>query len=256
VSGPTSILVASDDATFFKKAATLLMESTAAAIEARKQATWAISGGNTPKKLFQLLAEPYFKQRIDWPHLHVFWVDERCVAPDHQDSNYGMAKEALLSKVSLPEANVHRMPAEMTPATEGARAYDQTMKLFFKHERPFPTFDVMLMGMGDDGHTASLFPGTTALEENEKWAAATFVQKLNAYRLTLTYPVINNARRIVYLCSGDTKAPVLKEVLRPGAPVRFPTQRVRPENGELIWLLDNAAASNLTPDVASKTQRI
>jgi 6-phosphogluconolactonase len=256
VSGPASILIARDEAAFLKKAAMLLIESTIAAVESRQHATWSLSGGNTPKKLFQLLSEPYYKERIPWPQLHLFWGDERCVAPEHADSNYKMVRESLLSKVAIPADNVHRMPAEMTPPNDGARTYDQALKVFFKHERPFPIFDVMMLGMGDDGHTASLFPGTSALEENEKWVASTFVEKLSAHRLTLTYPVINNARRILILCAGDSKAPVLKEVLRTGTPVRFPVQRVQPTHGELIWILDEAAASKLTPDVLSKTVRI
>jgi 6-phosphogluconolactonase len=256
VSGPVSILVAPDEAAFLKKAAMLLIESTLLAVEARDRASWSLSGGSTPKKLFQLLAEPYYKDRIPWQKLHLFWGDERCVAPEHPDSNYKMTRDALLSKISFPENNTHRVPAEMTPAIDAARAYDQSLKVFFKHERPFPAFDVMMLGMGDDGHTASLFPGTTALEENEKWVASTYVEKLSASRITLTYPVINNSRRILILCAGEGKASVLKEVLRTGTPIRFPVQRVQPQNGELIWLLDAAAASKLTPDVLNKIQRI
>lgn len=251
-----SIFIASDEAAFLKKAATLLMESTVAAVEARGRATWALSGGTTPKKLFQLLSEPYYNERLPWPQLHLFWGDERCVAPEHADSNYRMVREALLSKVAIPEANVHRIPAEMTPVIDGARAYDQALKIFFKHERPFPAFDVMLLGMGDDGHTASLFPGSSALEENEKWVASTYVEKFSANRITLTYPVINNARRILFLCAGEGKSAVLKEVLRTGTPIRFPAQRVQATNGELIWLLDQAAASKLAPDVLNKSQRV
>ena len=256
MSGSTTFLIAQDEAAFLKKAAMLLIESTLAAVESRQRATWSLSGGTTPKKLFQLLTEPYYKDRIPWKQLNLFWGDERCVPPEHADSNYKMVREALLSKISIPEGNIHRIPAEMTPPMDAARAYDQSMKLFFKHERPFPIFDVMMLGMGDDGHTASLFPGTTALEENEKWVAATFVQKFSANRLTLTYPVINNARRILVMCTGEGKSSVLKEVLRPGTPVRFPIQRVQPLNGELIWLMDSAAASKLTPDVLNKAQRI
>ena len=253
VSGSVSILIARDEPSFLKKAVMVLIELTASAAEARQRATWSLSGGNTPKKLFQLLSEPHYKERIPWPQLHLFWGDERCVPPEHPDSNYKMVRDALLSKISFPDANTHRMPAEMAPATDAARAYDQSLKVFFKYERPFPAFDVMMLGMGDDGHTASLFPGTTALEENEKWVASSYVEKFSANRLTLTYPVINNARRILIMCAGDGKASVLKEVLRPGVPVRFPVQRVQPQNGELIWLLDHAAASKLSPDVLNKS---
>lgn len=251
------ILIAQDPDAFAKKAAQLMMETTWQSIEQRKKASWALCGGRTPKTVFPILTESHFKDRVDWKSVQVYWGDERCVPPDHDDSNYKLAMTTLLSKVPIPTANIHRMPGEMITPLEAARAYDQMMHVDFKFERPFPKFDLMLLGMGEDGHTASLFPGTDVLSENEKWVVGYRVERLSSNRISLTFPVINNARRILIMCPGENKANVLREIFHPATPDnRYPVQKVKPVDGELIWLLDKPAASRLPGDVLSKAKNI
>ncbi len=251
------IYITQDDAALAKKAAELLLESASSAITERGRACWALSGGSVPKVVFPLLTEPYYKERIDWKKIFVFWCDERCVPPDHADSNYKLAKDLLLSKVPLPAANIHRMAGEMSSPQEAAKAYENNMKLVFKFDRPFPKFDLIWLGMGEDGHTASLFPGTSALTEEEKWVVGHRVENLSSNRITLTFPVINNARRIVIMAPGGKKAIVLRDLFRPGMPTsRYPVQRVKPLGGELIWLLDKHAAAKLPADVLDSAKNI
>ncbi len=253
----TQLFIAQDDAAFAKKAAQLIVEITAEAVDQRKKASWALCGGRTPKLVFPLLAEPYFRDRIDWKSVDVYWGDERCVPPDHADSNYKLAMDALLSKVPLPEKNIHRIPGEMATALEAARAYDQMLHVNFKFERPFPKFDLMLLGMGEDGHTASLFPKADALQENEKWAVGYRVERLASNRVSLTFPVINHARRIIIMTPGENKANVLRDLFRRETPEnRYPVQKVKPVDGELIWLLDKLAASKLPADVQLNAKNI
>jgi 6-phosphogluconolactonase len=249
----TEVLIARDGDSFIKKAADVFLESCAQAVKERKTFSVAMAGGSTPKKLYALLAEPYYQQRVSWDKTHVFWGDERCVSPDHADSNFKMTWDALLSKVPLPEKNIFRMPGEMIPAVDGAKAYEQAMKVFFRWDRPWPKFDLILLGLGEDGHTASLFPGTTALNQGTHWVVANHVDKLSADRLTLTFPVLNNARRVLFLCAGISKAPVIKDIFREDSPRdRYPAQRVNPTAGELIWLLDKEACSQMPPDAKYK----
>ncbi len=244
-------LLASDADHLAREAAKIVMESVASAVAARKVATVAVSGGSTPKKLFETLADEYHKSRIAWDRLHIFFVDERGVPPNHADSNYGMAKAALFSKVPLPESNIHRMTGEMLPPAEAAKAYESTLRASFKVDKSIPVFDLILLGLGEDGHTASIFPKMEALEETAKWVMATYVEKLKSNRLTLTFPVLNAARRAIFLVAGKSKAPVLKDILTQG-PSRYPAQRVNLTTGELIWMFDQAAASELPPDVRFK----
>jgi 6-phosphogluconolactonase len=253
---PGTTLLAQDEASFYTKAAALFLETVAGA-DPKNLRTVALSGGSTPKKLFAKLAEPYYRERVSWNHLHFFWVDERCVPPDHDDSNFKSARDLLLSKVHVPEVNIHRMAGEMESAQQAAKAYEQMLQAHFRYERPFPKFDFMLLGVGDDGHTASLFPGTDALEEKEKWVVGHFVPKANANRITLTFPVINNARRILFLVGGESKASIVKEIYREeSSGHRFPAERVKAEWGELIWLLDPAAASKLPATTRHKATHI
>jgi len=244
------LFLASDESTFFKKAAQSLLESAAAAVEERSQFTLVLSGGSTPLKLFSLLADPYYRNRISWQKTYVFWGDERCVPPTHLDSNYRAANEALLAKSGIPDSHVFRIPGEMESPQEAARSYQDALRTFFNLDKSLPQFDFIFLGVGEDGHTASLFPGTPALKEHTKWVTAQRVEKLNADRITLTLPLINNARRIVFLCRGASKAEILKEIFREDRPQdRFPAQLVNPVKGELIWLVDKAAASKLPPAV-------
>ena len=204
----------------------------------------ALAGGGTPKALYELLATAPYKARIDWPRVEVFFGDERTVPPDHKDSNYRMAREALLSKVPIPGDNVYRMAGERDPQT-AAREYGQTLKEKFGEGG----LDMVLLGMGDDGHTASLFPETEALDEKKHRAVANFVPKLNTWRLTLTAPFINRARDVIVLVSGAGKAQRLQEVLEGTPdPRRLPVQLVRPTDGRLTWIVDAPAAGMTTAE--------
>ncbi|MGD1277033.1 MAG: 6-phosphogluconolactonase [Tepidisphaeraceae bacterium] len=198
----------------------------------------ALSGGNTPKALYELLASDAYCDDVDWQHWQVYFGDERWVGPDHPDSNYRMARQALLDHVPLDARNVHRMKGEIDPQ-EAAVEYGQLLKDQFADGG----LDLILLGLGDDGHTASLFPGTAALAETHRRCVANFVPKLSAWRLTLTAPFINRARQVVVLVSGDAKAKKVTEVLEgPSDPQRLPIQLIQPQSGELLWLLDAAAA--------------
>lgn len=203
----------------------------------------ALSGGSTPRSLYALLATPAFKQQVPWSEVHLFWGDERCVPPDHAESNYRMVREALLSKIEIPPGNVHRMAGEKEPRIAAAE-YEAELKSFF-HIAPgvFPGFDLVLLGLGEDGHTASLFPGSDALAETERLVAATYVARLNAYRLTLTLPVLNHGAVVLFLVAGASKAAVVSEILRDDDPARFPAARVDPLNGRLVWLMTADAVS-------------
>jgi 6-phosphogluconolactonase len=174
-----------------------------------------------------------------------FWGDERHVPPDSPDSNYRMANETLLSKLPIPSKNIFRIPAELPDAREAARQYAETLENFFKPQpNAFPRFDFILLGMGPDGHTASLFPGTAALQDQDHFVAANWVEKLNTFRITFTYPVLNNAASVMFLVSGDEKAEMVRRALKdPSA--KLPCQSVRPENGEVVWFLDKGAAVKL-----------
>ncbi len=217
----------------------------AATLGLARQARWAaaLSGGATPQAAYQRLAAPDLAGQVDWARVHLFWGDERCVPPDHPESDYGMARAALLDHIPIPAANIHRMRGELDPA-EAAAAYQAELEGYFGDTRP--CFDLFWLGLGEDGHTASLFPGTTALRETERWVVANWVEKLGAWRLTLTPPVINQAAQVTFLVSGSRKAQIFKEVLQ-GAyqPDVRPAQLVQPATGRLVWLVDRAAASQL-----------
>ncbi len=230
-----------DDAEALAQAAAqFFVDAANAAIKARGRFNVVLSGGSTPRDLHCILAQK-FHDAVAWSKVNVFWGDERPVAPDHPDSNYHMAKETLLDAVPIPPENVHRMPSEHEPQ-EAATAYTETLKQHF--EGQFPTFDLIFLGMGDDGHTASLFPGTAALQEHDQWVIANHVPKLSTWRITLTIPVINAAHQIAFLVSGTKKADTLREVVNgPYLPEQFPAQYIEPSNGVLIWFVDEAAGS-------------
>jgi len=218
------------------------------AVATRGIARIAISGGSTPKGMFDLLADPTkpFAETIAWNKVQLFWVDERCVPPDHPDSNYRMTKEVLLSKVGIPEANIFRMEGELDPE-EAASRYESTLRNTMKLEgAESPHFDLVLLGMGDDGHTASLFPHTQAINEIGRLVVANHVPQKDTWRISLTWPVINQAAEVVFEIVGPGKADILAEVLTgPREPERLPSQLIRPSNGKLLFLLDEAAAAKL-----------
>ena len=229
-----------------KAAAQLFTDAVINAASARGVARVAISGGTTPKAMFALLAAEPFASQIPWDKLDLFWVDERCVPPDHADSNYRMTREALLSKVPLPADRIHRMEGELDPEVAAAR-YESTIRNAFRLEgAETPTFDLILLGMGDDGHTASLFPHTEGLNDLTHIVIANHVPQKDTWRITLTSPVINQGREVAFLIEGAAKAQVLHDVfLGPFQPDTYPSQIIRPASGRLALLLDSAAAAKL-----------
>lgn len=214
-------------------------------IEAEGRFSVALSGGSTPQRTYQLLASDEFKAQVDWPKIHIFFGDERCVPPDSRDSNYRMADEALLSQVNIPPQNIHRIRG-LGDAVANASLYEDELRTFF-NGASWPRFDLVLLGMGDDGHTASLFPGSAALREHKAWVAANWVEKLDAFRITLTAPAINPAAHVIFLVTGAGKAERVAEVINGTRDVeRLPSQLIHPEAGTLEWLLDRGAAARLS----------
>ena len=241
----TAIRVLPDPDALADAAARLVAEYAQAAIAARGRYSLALSGGSTPRALHLRLAALPLRDQVEWQRVHIFFGDERCVAPDDAQSNYHMAYETLLSQVGVPKANVHRMRGELDPG-EAARLYEVELQAYFGTESP--SFDLILLGMGDNGHTASLFPGLSAVHEQTRWVVAEYVAEVSMWRITLTPVVLNAARSDVFLVSGTAKAEMLKRVLEgPYVPVELPAQVVRPTTGELLWLVDQAAAAELTP---------
>lgn len=228
-------------------AARFIVQVAQEAIEARGKCTLAFTGGKTPELLYNRLAEAY-RVDIDWRYLHVYWGDERPVPPSDPESNYGMAHRTLLQHVAIPLEQTHRMKGENPPA-EAMYEYDALLR----HDLgAVPRFDLILLGMGDDGHVASLFPNTEALQEQYRWAVPNPVPKLNQTRLTLTYPVLNAASCVLFLVSGEKKAEILKTVLEgPYDPSLWPAQGVLAEDGRLLWWADAAAAAHLRSNAAT-----
>ncbi len=202
----------------------------------------ALCGGSTPESLYALLATEVYAKRVDWSLVHVFWGDERCVPPDHIESNYRMARHALLKHVPIPPENIHRMPAERKP-DEAARLYERELRQFFG-ETDWPSFDLILLGIGDDGHTASLFPNSPALQVTDRWVTENYVEKLDTWRLTLTAPAINTAANILFMAIGEKKARRIQQVIQGEyQPENLPAQMIQPTRGRLVWLVDEAAGA-------------
>ena len=211
------------------------------AIARRGTFSIALSGGSTPKVLYAMLTAEPLNSQVEWAKWNVYWGDERCVPPDHKDSNYKMANDAMLSKVPIPPDNVHRMEGEIDPAV-AAREYGELLQTKFGDG----SLDLVLLGMGPDGHTLSLFPGTTALKETKHRCVSNWVEKFNTFRVTMTAPFVNKARQVMVVLAGDDKRERVKEVLEgPYEPERLPIQLIdpAPAGGELIWLMDAAAAA-------------
>ncbi len=227
------------------------------AVQAQGRFVVALSGGSTPRGLYTLLAsDQTYRREVPWEKVHLFWGDERHVPPDHPDSNYRMAHEALLAKVPVPSENTHRLPTENPSVDEVARQYEEALRAFFQLSAgQLPRFDLVLLGLGTDGHMASLFPGTQALHERHRLVVANWVAKLNSYRITLTAPVFNNASCVIFLVSGEDKALPLKAVVAgKQEPDQLPAQLIRPADGELLWLVDQPAG-HLLNHVGSKSGR-
>jgi 6-phosphogluconolactonase len=217
-------------------------------IAARGVFSFALSGGSTPKKLYSLLATDPAFVAFPWDKTQLFFGDERHVPPTDKDSNYRMTSESLLSSGKVPSTSIHRVPAEIPDAGAVAAEYETDLRAFFKGDQlanGFPRFDVVLLGMGPDGHTASLFPGSKGLEDNARWVIANWVEKFKTDRITFTFPVINAARHVLLLIAGADKTDMLHEVLidKKGT---YPVERVQPVDGAKVWMLDQAAAAKLT----------
>ena len=230
----------------FAAAAEEVVRTANDAVRQRGRFTLALSGGSTPKSLYNLLATNA-RNTLPWDRTYFFWGDERHVPPTDPDSNYRMANEAMLSKIPVPASNVFRMQAEEPDAKAVAQKYEEALRQFFKlRAGEIPRFDLILLGMGPDGHTASLFPGTAGLEEKSRLVIANWVEKLKTHRLSFTLPVLNAARAVAFLVSGTDKAAVLQIVMEQNQPgEQYPAKLVRPTDGRLIWFLDRAAASEL-----------
>jgi len=241
------ILVAKSFDELSGEAAELIASASQEAIARSGRFTIALSGGETPKKLYELLATPQWRNRIDWTKVHAFWGDERVVMPDDPKSNYKMANDALLSKVPIPAANVHRVKTEIKDVQTVANDYEAEIYRVLGGQPPAPPrFDFVLLGMGDNAHTASLFPHSEAVRPSDHIVMALYVPEVSNYRITFTAPLINQADKIVFLISGAKKASVLREVLYgPRDPERLPSQLIQPSQGALYWLIDEAAAVQL-----------
>jgi 6-phosphogluconolactonase len=242
------IRIVADSVALARTAAEIFVRWVQEAAQTKDIVTVALSGGSTPKSLYALLAnDAAFRTQVPWDKIHFFWGDERHVPPDHPESNYRMAHEAMLSRVPIPASHIHRIKAENANADQAAEEYERMLQAVVQTaESALPRFDVVLLGMGPDGHTASLFPGTTALQERTRLVAANWVEKFSAYRITLTLPILNNADRILFIIGGADKAETLQAVLEGDQQSpRFPSQLIRPTHGSLVWLVDKAAASQL-----------
>ncbi len=242
-----NVRVFPDTETMSRSAVELVIEKIREAVLERDIFYFCLSGGGSPKRLYELLAEPSASDQIPWAKVHVFWGDERAVPPDHPDSNYRLADQALLSRVSLPQGNIHRMPAERRPLSDGATEYEMELKRVFKleHGQGLPQFDLTLLGVGTDGHTASLFPHSPALGESERWVVSVRPPQTaapTAERLTLTYPIISASRLVVFLAAGENKRSVVSSIFNTPdqAAGCFPAARIRAE-GQIFWYVDTAA---------------
>jgi 6-phosphogluconolactonase len=244
-----NIRVLKDKQVLARMAAETIVSQMRATVNNNGLSTIALSGGSTPRSIYALLAsDAVFRKKMPWAKTHFFWGDERHVAADHAESNYRMAHDAMLSRVPVPPRNVHRIRGEYADAEKTAREYEQELHASFGlTEGRRPQFGCMLLGMGPDGHTASLFPGTTALQERKRLVVSNWVEKLQTFRITMTLPVLNNADLIVFLVSGEEKSAMLRRILEGDDKTDLmPARLIRPTHGRLVWLTDNAAASRLS----------
>ncbi|MDA8423435.1 MAG: 6-phosphogluconolactonase [Nitrospiraceae bacterium] len=223
-----------------RAAADIFLSVASDAIALRGRFSVALSGGSTPRRLYTLLASSAYQNRVDWSHVHLFWADERCVPPDHRASNFKLLSDTLLGRVFVPEKNIHRMHGE-ADAEEAAREYENQLSHFFGSSS-LPAFDLIMLGMGEDGHTASLFPGSPAVREKKRMVVPVYLDKPNIDRITLTLPVINHAARVLFLAAGKTKAGVIHHILGEGNSREYPAGLVCPESGTITWFLDQEAA--------------
>jgi len=248
-----NLVVVPDRAALSRQAADRFVAASSAAIGERGAFTVALSGGSTPRDLFRLLAERPWRDEVNWSRTQVFWGDERCVPPDHPDSNFRLARETLLERIPLLASNIHRMRAELADRSAAAAEYeDELARALPRDASQCPSFDLMLLGLGADGHTASLLPGSKLLDERERLVAVTDLEREGTIRLTVTPPMLQHATCLLFLVSGADKAPAVRAVLNgPFEVERYPAQLVRQASGEVVWLADAAAA--VDPDGAGQS---
>jgi 6-phosphogluconolactonase len=249
---PREIRIVEDAGALARASAEEFRQAVESAVGVRGEAAVALSGGATPRRLYERLAGHAYRDRLAWARIHFFFGDERPVPPEDPESNYRMAFESMLRRVPVPEGNVHRIRGEAPEAEAAARDYERDLTGHFRlRAGEFPRFDLALLGLGPDGHTASLFPGTRALREERRLAVANWVGKLDTTRITLTAPVFNHAACVLFLVSGEDKAIPLKSVLE-GAhePEQLPAQLIHPDRGRLLWLADRSAAARLSAATA------
>ena len=226
--------------------ADVFAEAAAEAVRRAGRFSVALAGGSTPKGMYSLIAsDARLRSAIPWNKIEFFWSDERYVPADHPDSNYGMAFNAMLSKVTVSPAQVHRVRTENADAQACADSYALEIRSSLAVPTGIPHFDLILLGIGADGHTASLFPGTDALHEQTRLVAANWVDKAGAYRITMTFPLLNAARAVMFMAAGVDKATAVRDALQSTAPPKVPAGEVQPRDGRLLWLLDHSAASLL-----------
>ncbi len=246
------IRILADGAAIAKRAAQEFVQAAAEAVRIKGSFNVALAGGSTPKALYSLLVnDPALRSQVPWDKIHLFFGDERHVAPDHPDSNYRMASETMISKSPLKPEQVTRIKGEYPDAEQAALEYEKALREYFKLKAgEYPRFDLVLAGMGNEGHTLSLFPGTKALHADRRIVVRNWIGKLYTERLTLTAPAASNAAHIIFMVTGVDKAPALKAVLEgPFEPEQLPAQLLQPQNGKLLWLVDTAAGSMLTSGI-------
>lgn len=248
-----TIKILSDVAAIAQQAAGIFVNAAQQAVRERGVFRVALSGGSTPKALHALLVSDVFRPQLPWDKVQIFFGDERHVPPDHPDSNFRMASETLISKSPLKPEQVHRFKAELQDSEQAAKDYEQILRTQFALKLgELPRFDLMLLGMGNEGHTLSLFPGTTALRDNGRLVVRTWVGKLYTERITCTAPVANNSAVVMFMIAGADKAPALKAVLEgPYEPEQLPAQLIKPADGKLIFLVDAAAGGMLSQKLAA-----
>lgn len=226
----------------FRKSAKLISDLIVNFVKTNKSCSLVLSGGSTPKSLYEILSSEKYKKKKFWGNVFFFWGDERCVPPDNIESNYKMAFDLLISKVKIPSNNVFRILSEM-PHAYAALEYQNKLKMLFPGKK-FPSFDIVLLGLGEDGHTASLYEESESLKETERWVTDCYPDKLKKWRITMTFPVLNNSKTIIFLVSGKSKAGIVKSVLKDKNKI-LPAAQIKPKKGELIWCLDKDAASQI-----------
>ncbi len=242
------VRILADPEALSRSAADLVVATIQAAAAAKGAVSVALSGGSTPRRLYTLLGEAPWRERIEWKRVHLFWADERCVPPDHSESNYRLVAETLLTRVELPEAHIHRIRGEKEPEL-AAQEYEEEILAFFR-PAALPAFDLILLGAGEDGHTASLFPGSPVLREKKRIAVPAYREAPKHSRVTLTLPVLNHAAHILFLVSGRAKAAVVHEILEDGNPKQYPAGLVQPVSGRVTWMIDREAAGLLDERLA------